>query len=327
MERIFLQQSTEVLNLKEGQLILREGTKVLDVFPIATVEQVCVYGNAQITTQALKECLKEGIRVLYFTINGRFLGRMEPDYPRDTVRRLNQYRVYWDRPRRLAWAKELLRAKVRGEQVELRRLRERGIDFPADKLREKLKTSEGMIERARTLPELLGVEGTFTRHYFSVFGRLLPPGFRWEGRSTFPAADVENSLLSLIYGCCAMEFRKLCEYHGLDPHCSFLHEPGRNRGGLVYDLLEICRAPLCDHYAFFCFRKYAKALLKNGRAPSIPAELREKICSGFTEKLSLRKSRQKFSGQELLREIIGNTLRCIDLETAVPEYTVLLPAR
>ena len=54
METILLQKSTEKLNLCDGQLVHREGNVILESYPILTVEQVFVYGNGQITTQALK---------------------------------------------------------------------------------------------------------------------------------------------------------------------------------------------------------------------------------------------------------------------------------
>lgn len=83
METIFLQKSTEKLNLSNGQFVHREGDVILKTYPVLTIEQVFVYGNGQITTQALKECLRNGIRVLYFNAYGKFLGRLEPDYPKN----------------------------------------------------------------------------------------------------------------------------------------------------------------------------------------------------------------------------------------------------
>ena len=262
MKTIFLQKSTEKLNLNDGQLVRSEGNVIVGSYPILTVDQVLVYGNGQITTQALKACLHEGIRVLYFNVYGKFLGRLEPDYPKNIHRRLNQYKLYWSPEQRLMWGKSLIQAKVQGQLVELRRMYERKVDFPYHKTRCDLREAQKKIGYAQNIPELLGAEGHCSRIYFNTFSYAMPEGFAWHGRSYFPPADIENHVLSLLYGCCANEIRHLCEHHGLDPHCGFLHEPGYNGAGIVYDLLEVVRAVLCDNYAFFIFQKYSTALRK-----------------------------------------------------------------
>lgn len=324
METIILQKSTDKLNLDDGQLIHREGDVILGAYPILTVEQVFVYGNGQVTTQALKACLREGIRVVYFNAYGKFLGRLEPDYPKNTQRRLNQYRLYWDPGQRLVWGKALIEAKVQGQLVELRRMHERNIDFPYHKIRSTLREAQKNISQAQNIPELLGAEGNCSRIYFSTFPYALPEGLAWRGRSYFPPADIENCVLSLLYGSCANEIRCLCEHHGLDPHCGFLHEPGYNGAGIVYDLLEVVRAVVCDNYAFFIFQKYGAVLCKSTKADQ---ELKRRICDGFREKLSLRSSRQEFSGKELLRKILSETVRHIDAGEASPDFQSLLPKR
>lgn len=324
METIFLQKSTEKLNLSNGQFVHREGDVILKTYPVLTIEQVFVYGNGQITTQALKECLRNGIRVLYFNAYGKFLGRLEPDYPKNIQRRLNQYKLYWTPDQRLAWGKALIQGKVQGQLVELRRMRERKISFPYQRICSALKKARQNIEQAGNTAELLGAEGHCTKIYFTAFPYAMPPGLQWCGRSYFPPADIENHVLSLIYGCCANEIRQLCEHHGLDPHCGFLHEPGYNSGGIIYDLLEPARAVLCDNYAFFIFRKYGN-ILKKCKTPG--GELRRVICDGFRTKLTLRGGRQKSSGIGLLRNILTETVRNIDSEKMVPDFSSLLPNR
>ena len=152
----------------------------------------------------------------------------------------------------------------------------------------------------------------------------MPEGLTWRGRSYCPPADIENCVLSLLYSCCANEIRCLCEHHGLDPHCGFLHEPGYNGAGIVYDLLEIVRAVLCDNYAFFIFQKYKDVLQKRKTADH---KLKRKICDGFREKLIMRGGRQEFSGMELLRKILSETVRHINFEEKVPDFQSLLPKR
>ena len=324
METIFLQKSTEKLNLNDGQLVHREGDVILRSYPVLTVEQIFIYGNAQITTQAVKECLRSGIRILYFNVYGKFLGRLEPDYPKNIQRRLKQYKLYWDPERRLDWGKALIQAKVQGQLVELRRMHERKIIFPYQKICADLKKARKKIESAANTAELLGAEGCCTKIYFNAFSYAMPDCLKWQGRSYCPPADIENHILSLVYGGCANEIRQLCEHHGLDPHCGFLHEPGYHGAGIIYDLLEPVRALLCDNYAFLIFQKYGSRLQEK---TEIDADLRKTICDGFREKLFQRSGRQKYSGFGVLRKILCETVRQIDAEETAPDFLSLLPRR
>ena len=324
METILLQKSTEKLNLNDGQFVHREGDVVLGSYPVMTVEQILVYGNGQITTQAIKECLSSGIRVLYFNVYGKFLGRLEPDYPKNIQRRLKQYKLYWEPERRLAWGKALIQAKVQGQLIELRRMNERKIIFPYQKICAKLKKAREKIEHVENSAELLGAEGCCTKIYFSAFPYVMPEGLKWRGRSFCPPADIENNVLSLIYGCCANEIRQLCEYHNLDPHCGFLHESGYHGGGIIYDLMEPVRALLCDTYAFCVFQKYGSRLKDCG---ILEKDLRKTICDGFRVRLGQRGGRQEYSGIGMLRKILSVTVKCVDSEEMAPEFVSLLPRR
>ena len=169
METIFLQKPTEKLSLKDGQLIVSEHGECQKEYPLASTEQILVYGNSQITTQALKACLQEGIRVVYFSSYGKFLGRLESSYPRNTNRRIQQYKLCLDPVRRLQWCKELLHTKIQGELIELRRLHEQGHIFPYKQIRKSLKCSQNHLQKAGSIPELLGIEGSSTNCYYRVF--------------------------------------------------------------------------------------------------------------------------------------------------------------
>ena len=237
---------------------------------------------------------------------------------------MNQYKLYWNPDQRLAWGKALIQAKVQGQLVELRRMHERNVASPYSKIRSNLKKAQKHINQAQNIPELLGTEGHCSRIYFNAFSYAMPEGLAWRGRSYFPPADIENCVLSLLYSCCANEIRCLCEHHGLDPHCGFLHEPGYNGAGIVYDLLEVVRAVLCDNYAFYVFQKYGAVLQK---CKTLDHELKRQICDGFKEKLFMRGGRQEFSGKELLRKLLSETLRYIDSGETAPDFQSLLPKR
>ena len=56
MEIIYLQKSTEKLNIQEGQLIHRDHETILNRYPICATEQIVVYGNGRRVQESVFEC-------------------------------------------------------------------------------------------------------------------------------------------------------------------------------------------------------------------------------------------------------------------------------
>lgn len=329
METIFLQNHEDRLNLDDGQLIQTRRQTVIGQYPIRAVDQILVHGNPQITTQAIKECLKEGIRIDYFSIRGEFLGSLEPERPQNLSRRLAQYRLYFAPPRRLNWAKALLQLKIQSEIVELRRLREQKVDLPLRAVRKELTARLRQTADAAGLPELLGIEGCCARLYYQMFPYILPPSLPWNGRHSHPAADGINALLSLIYSVTAREIRAELAKHGLDPHCGFLHEPGAS--GLTYDLLEPLRAVFCDHLALRIARRDPEICLRATPVSSggviLGRDGCDHVCRRVRSALDIRHARQQFTPREQFRRLISATTDALDRDADTPDFHNICPER
>ena len=330
MEIIFLQDSSHRLSLHDGQLIESSRDQAIcSRHPICGTELIEVYGNAQITTQAIKECLKEGIRINYYTSHGKYLGRLEPGYPKNTQRRLAQYGLYFAHPRRLLWCKKLLGAKLQGELIELRRLHEQGISFPYSELCHSLQHSLAEVEHSEELPQLLGIEGMSARRYYEVFRHALPPGILWQGRSHHPPKDGINALLSIIYTLVAQKIRCAIEHWSLDPHCSFLHEPGYGGGGLAQDLLEPLRATLCDHLALRMMKRSAN--MREAVKASVDGRLGNAVCGEVQDQLRAawqsRHHRQGRTPQQQLELMVQEIVKSLENADGIPAFDQIHPRR
>jgi len=73
------------------------------------------------------------------------------------------------------------------------------------------------LRKAEDVETIRGIEGTAARAWFEVFGKSLPSGWEWHGRSYHPPRDEVNALLSFFYGLESSELESLCRQHGLDP--------------------------------------------------------------------------------------------------------------
>ncbi len=89
--------------------------------PIAAVRQAVVFGNVQVSTQALEFLATLEVPVVYMTPYGRFVAALMPAPAKNTSLRADQYRVFADPARALALAKEVVRAKVANQRTLLMR--------------------------------------------------------------------------------------------------------------------------------------------------------------------------------------------------------------
>lgn len=83
-----------------------------------------------------------------------------------------------------------------------------------------------------------GYEGSAGRAYFSLLSKLIPPKYRFDGRSMRPAKDAFNACLNYCYGILYSRTEKALIIAGLDPYTGFLHRDDYNQKSMVYDFIE-----------------------------------------------------------------------------------------
>jgi CRISPR-associated protein Cas1 len=206
---LYLQEPGSHVGKRSEHLIVRKDGVEIQRVPIAAVRQVVVFGNVQVSTQAL-ECLATlEVPVVYVTGHGRFIASLQPAPTKNVMLRVDQHRLFGDPARALVLAREVVRAKITNQRTLLMRsLRSRPLDDPANanaaafepeaQARESKpeaqareprdhETNRGSDEpAAREMAELLaridritdpavllGTEGQAAALYFGEFGRML----------------------------------------------------------------------------------------------------------------------------------------------------------
>ncbi len=233
---------------KSGErLVVFEGKTRLADAKLMCTSEVCLYGGAQVTTQALHACLDRGIPVFFLTFGGWFLGLAQGPGPRNATAMRAQFRAVEDPARCLALARRLVAAKICNCRTLLRR---NCTSAPTAQLAQLAELAR-RAEDAGDLPELLGLEGSAARAYFSAFSLMLKaPVEQWpfslEGRNRRPPKDPVNALLSYLYGMLLKEWIRAILGAGLHPYQGFYHQPRFGRPALALDLMEEFRPLAAD---------------------------------------------------------------------------------
>ncbi len=246
MAVVYVKEQGAIIRKRGGRILVEKDDAHLLEIPLRQTDSVAVFGNVQVTTQALSELLDRGIPLALYTRHGRLKGHLVPDLSKNVPLRVAQYRTALDEAASLAIAKAVVRAKVRNAGKLLADYRR---NYPSDVLAaacEAVRHACDHVAAAASHPELLGLEGSAAAAYFGAFPEMNRSDLPFDGRRKHPATDPINGLLSLGYTMAMNEIRALVEGVGMEPHLGFLHKVDYGRPSLALDLLEAFRSPLVD---------------------------------------------------------------------------------
>jgi CRISPR-associated protein Cas1 len=245
---VYVQQQGIYIGKSQGRLVFKERGRIVAETPLHEISSLSLFGNVQFSTQALQTLCYHNIPVCLFTMNGWFYGIAQGMGHKNVHLRMAQHRAAHDPELRLAIARRLVSDKIRNCRTMLRR---NGTDLPQDALTE-LTRLASRAERADSLPELLGIEGSAARTYFQHFTAMLKPrlrelpAFQMHGRNKRPPKDPINALLSLTYALLTKTWMVTTLAAGFDPYLGFYHTPKYGRPALALDLMEPFRPLIAD---------------------------------------------------------------------------------
>ncbi len=226
-----------------------EGGK--QVFPIRSVGEVVVHGNAQISTQAIHLCATQEIGVHWFTGGGRYIGGLAAGAS-PVQRRLRQFEALRDPGVAFRLARRLVFARASGQLGFLLRAsrdKDRTASGIADAVHG-IRNALRAIDDTEGIDSLRGHEGDAARHYFAGFPGLfredLDERFHFDGRNRRPPQDRLNALLSFGYALLYRDVLQAIIVVGLEPAFGFFHRPRSAAHPLALDLMELFRVPLWD---------------------------------------------------------------------------------
>lgn len=244
MGYLYLTENSAKLSVSENRLVVTKEKEVLESIPIETVEAVAIYGNGQVTTQCIHECLRREIPIIYCSQNGRYYGRLQPD-SHIGVKRQRKLADFNRTPVAMELAKKIIGAKIRNQIVVIRRYaNERNLNFKEKYL--KMQILRGKIDQVDNINELMGYEGNAAKIYFDSLNELVEPDFRFDCRSRRPPKDPFNAMLSLGYSILMNEVYGKLIAKGLNPYFGFIHQNRENHPSLASDLMEEWRMIIVD---------------------------------------------------------------------------------
>ncbi len=304
-QHLYLTQAGTSLGKSGGRLEVREKKTVLAEVRLNELDHVSIFGNVQISTQALQSLMDEGIPVTYFSGGGWFYGYSIGTLHKNVLLRKAQFRAADDPPTALSIAKAIVYGKISNCRTLLRR---DGRGIP-DSVLGGLRKLASDARRAQSLGQLIGIEGAAARIYFQHFSHLLKLElpFEWQGRNRRPPKDPVNSLLSLGYALLTKQATiTLCAI-GFDPFMGFLHQTRYGKPALALDMMEEFRPLIVDSVVITAINTGELAendfIVRNGTA-ALTSRGRKTFIAAFERRLDAEVTHPVFSYRVSYRRIL-----------------------
>ncbi|MFQ7573813.1 MAG: CRISPR-associated endonuclease Cas1 [Lachnospira sp.] len=130
----------------------------------------------------------------------------------------------------------------------LRYYNERGKDVSVYMI--EIDSLRGKIKNARTIEELMGIEGNIRKQYYMSWNIIINQNIEFDKRVMHPPDNMINSLISFVNSLIYSKVLSEIYHTQLNPTVSYLHEPGVRRFSLCLDLSEVFKPLIGDRLIF-----------------------------------------------------------------------------
>jgi len=319
----------------EELLVVKEAEKTLEKVRAGDVSHVALFGNIQISTQAIQMLCQLEIPVTYFSMGGWFYGITRGHELKNVFTRMEQFRLSRDPTTCLALARRFVHGKIRNHRTMLMR---NHLEPPAPVLA-KLKTMAESALEAEALETLLGTEGAAASFYFGQFAGMLkaegepgaesaggtPMCFSFTGRNRRPPTDPINAMLSLAYSLLAKDCTLAALAVGMDPYVGFFHQPRYGRPALALDVMEEFRPLIAESVVLTAVNNrqiLPKHFVQAGQAVNLTPAGRKQFFQVYEQRMGALITHPLFDYKVSYRRVLELQFRLLAryLTGEIPEY-------
>ena len=289
---------------KDEVLVVKEKDHVIEEVRMRDVSHVALFGNVQISTQAIQSLCEQEVPVTYFSMGGWFYGITRGHAMKNVFLRMEQFRLARDEMTCLSLARQFVHGKIRNHRTLLMR---NHLEPPEPIIGKMKRASEDALNAA-SIEELLGIEGAAASQYFQHFSGMVKveddlPGlempsqdpnqrafnFNFSNRNRRPPTDPVNAMLSLAYSMLAKDCTLAALAVGFDPYLGFYHQPRFGRPALGLDLMEEFRPLVAESTVLTCINNRVVTetdFVRAGQAVNLTAGGRKRFFQTYEQRMS-----------------------------------------
>ena len=289
---------------KDEVLQVKENDRVVEEVRMRDVSHVALFGNIQISTQAIQSLCELEIPLSYFSMGGWFYGITRGHGLKNVFLRVEQFRQAREEGTCLSLARQFVNGKIRNHRTLLMR---NHLEPPEPVILKLRRAAEDALE-AGSVESLLGIEGAAASLYFQQFSGMvkvedevtggesrrpdkdqLAFNFNFSNRNRRPPTDPVNAMLSLAYSMLAKDCTLAALAVGFDPYLGFYHRPRFGRPALGLDLMEEFRPLLAESTVLSCINNRViteRDFVRAGEAVNLSAAGRKRFFQTYEQRMS-----------------------------------------
>ena len=236
------------VHVKAGRVLVdAPGSLPATSVPKNSVTRIVLSGNVGLSAGARSWAMRSGVDVVCLSRRGSYQGALiGANRGAHASRLLAQVALTGDHERRVRLAASLIGAKIRGQIHVLTRIARRDQAVHVADTTAHMHAWRRSLAGARTLDEIMGIEGACSNAYFDALAACVPADVTFDGRSRRPPRDLPNAALSYGYAILLSECVGALHAAGLEPSLGVAHAPTDKRPSLALDLMEQFRPLLVD---------------------------------------------------------------------------------
>ncbi|MFM8419571.1 MAG: CRISPR-associated endonuclease Cas1 [Verrucomicrobiota bacterium] len=331
---------------KDETLTVKADDQLLDEVRMMDVSHVALFGNIQVSTQAIQALCDAEIPVTYFSGGGWFYGITHGHGLKNVFLRIEQFRLARDPDTCLRMARAFVHGKIRNHRTLLMR---NHVDAPASALT-RLKYAAADALKASSLAELLGIAGAAAAAYFEHFQGMLrapdpndddlpgaevagprpkPLTFEFHARHRRPPTDPVNAMLSLAYSVLSKDCTIAAAAVGFDPYVGFYHQPRFGRPAMALDLMEEFRPLVAESVVLTAVNNRMVTpsdFVSAGQSVNLTPAGRKRFFMAYEQRMSSLLTHPLFDYKVSYRRALELQARILAkaLTGEIPEYVPLL---
>jgi len=310
----YIQEQGARIGKTGERLTVTKENKTIGESRLIDTSQVVLFGNVQISTQAMHLLMEKGIPIIHFSTGSWFHGISYGTGIENAYSRAAQYAAAADPLQCTRFTVPLIYAKIANQRaLVLRNGTGDSKDRCVSELASQLKQIDFREQSKNQIPPdmLRGWEGQAAASYFAAFSGMLKtgelPDFDFASRNRRPPKDPINSLLSFTYALLVKECLVALLGEGLDPWWGLYHRPRHGRPALALDFMEPFRPIIADSVVITAINTgmiKPRDFVTNANGCSMQPSAKKAILRAWEQRLDQLHTHSEFSYRCSWRTII-----------------------
>ena len=243
LNTVYVTNELSYLYLDGENLVCKVENEIKLRIPFINIENIVCFNYLGCSPALMGKCVENHIPINFISPSGKFLAKIYGETKGNVFLRVQQIDKF--RENSLLLTQNTMATKFSNTIYLIKRTLHDNSYLRDDKeIISVINTLSLKIEQvyyAKSIQEIIGIEGNCAKLYFSIFNKLITnkkSNFKFEYRTKRPPLDPVNAMLSFVYTLATNEFAASLETVGLDSYIGFCHTLKSGRVSLACDILE-----------------------------------------------------------------------------------------